>query len=106
MAAILNIVMDNDNDSEKQIKSVQRITKKGEKNGKDSFRCHSGRSLFSDDTFRKTFNCILYIDYISGVILHVDLIDFKLAPMLSDKGRYDLLPRMQAARVAGARFSK
>ncbi|KAF8798800.1 aldolase [Phlegmacium glaucopus] len=70
--------------------------------------------------------------YVSGAILHAEsLIDFKLAPMLSDKGIIpgvrangeltpiprseqefsvqgldDLLPRMQAARAAGARFSK
>jgi len=71
-------------------------------------------------------------DYVSGVILHAEtLIDFKLAPMLSKKGILpgirangeltpiprseqefsvqgldDLLPRMQAARAAGAKFSK
>ncbi|PPR01137.1 hypothetical protein CVT26_016038 [Gymnopilus dilepis] len=71
-------------------------------------------------------------EYISGVILHEEtLLDFKLAPLLSSKGiipgvrankeltpiprseeEYivqgidDMLPRLQAARAAGARFSK
>ncbi|KAF8967053.1 hypothetical protein BDZ97DRAFT_1938262 [Flammula alnicola] len=71
-------------------------------------------------------------EYISGVILHAEtLLDFKLAPMLSSKGIIpgvrangelapiprseeefivqgldDLLPKLQAARAAGARFSK
>jgi len=71
-------------------------------------------------------------EYISGVILHAEtLIDFKLAPILLNKGIIpgvrangelapiprstsefnvqgldDLLPNLQAARAAGARFSK
>ncbi|KDR82673.1 hypothetical protein GALMADRAFT_238152 [Galerina marginata CBS 339.88] len=71
-------------------------------------------------------------EYISGVILHAEtLLDFKLAPILSNKGIIpgvrangeltpiprseeefivqgidDLLPRLQAARAVGARFSK
>ncbi|KAF8908979.1 fructose-bisphosphate aldolase [Gymnopilus junonius] len=71
-------------------------------------------------------------EYISGVILHEEtLLDFKLGPLLSGKGiisgirankelapipRHeeefivqgldDMLPRLQAARAAGARFSK
>lgn len=89
-------------------------------------------SILKINIFRKSCNYTLCIDYVSGVILHAEtLIDFKLAPMLSDKGILpgirangeltpiprseqefsvqgldDLLPRMQAARAAGARFSK
>ena len=73
-----------------------------------------------------------YLEHISGVILHSEtLIDFKLAPILEDRGIIpgvradtdshplpisplepatqgldDLLPRLQEARKHGARFSK
>lgn len=77
-------------------------------------------------------NCTNHAEYISGVILYEEtLLDFKLGSILSHKGIIpgvrangelaplphspsefivqgldDLLPKLQAARIAGARFSK
>ncbi|RDB17805.1 Fructose-bisphosphate aldolase [Hypsizygus marmoreus] len=85
------------------------------------------RRRWREDAYNSLSN-----EYISGVILFAEtLLDFKLAPILLDKGIIpgvrangelrpipispfefnvqgldDLLPKLQAARIAGARFSK
>ena len=92
----------------------------------------TGMHVSQHDPLSSTVPNTGYLDYISGVILyHETLIDFQLAPILTNRGIIpgvradtdahplpisplepatqgldDLLPRLQAAYKAGARFSK
>lgn len=100
--------------------------------GSDGEWVHMNRYPMVSLYLHSPFYRSLQTEYISGVILYSEtLLDFKLAPLLSDKGIIPgvrangelrsfpnspsefivegldgLLPKLQASRIAGARFSK